>query len=78
MLSVFSWLRAQVKQAFVAGIQDGLAEIGDPDPDAGSVLAVLRAKAAIPVEPIEQAETADDEAAAEKKPGRRRADRHAD
>ena len=75
MLSVFSWLRAQVKQAFVAGIQDGLAEIGDPDPDAGSVLAMLRAKAAIPVE---QAETADDEAAAEKKPGRRRADRHAD
>lgn len=55
MLSVFNWLRLQVKNAFVAGIQDGMAEIGDPDADAGGALAMLRAKAAIAAKPADAA-----------------------
>ena len=44
MFNVFDWIRNGVREAFVAGIADGLAEIGEP-PEGGEVaIEQLRAR----------------------------------
>ncbi len=55
-MGVFSWLRRMVRDAFIAGIEDGCQAVANGDADTGPVLLSFQARIA-PALPAPEEET---------------------